>query len=129
MSRPPNRDIDDPRTKGREPRDPAFDGAHEPASLGVTGEIGGFEAGAHYRSVGKRLDRLIGAPAALKDREGHELWVAQRLGLLKLRLSDSQLSAVTAEVSVSEWPVLGLTLCVGRLRADPAHATVEAMRW
>jgi hypothetical protein len=118
---------------------PAFDGSYEPASLGVKGEIGDFEAGAQYRSVGKRLDRLIGAPAALKDREGHEMWVAQRLGLLRLRLSDSELtdnvdrnpalprttkdqSAVTAEVSVSAWPVLGLTYAWGdsaRIRLTP----------
>lgn len=118
---------------------PAFDGAHEPASLGVKGEIGGFEAGTQYRSVGKRLDRLIGAPAALKDREGHEMWVGQRLGLLRLRLSDSELtdnvdrnpalprttkaqSAVTAELSVSAWPVLALTYASGdsaRVRLTP----------
>jgi hypothetical protein len=124
---------------GRPDAAPAFDAAHEPASLGVRGEIGDFEAGAQYRSVGKRLDRLIGAPAALKDREGHEVWVAQRLGLLKLRLSDSELtdnvdrnpalprttkdqSAVTAELSLSEWPVLGLTYAWGdsaRIRLTP----------
>jgi hypothetical protein len=117
----------------------AFDGTHEPASLGVKGEIGDFEAGAQYRSVGKRLDRLIGGPAALKDREGHEMWVAQRLGMLRLRLSDSELtdnvdrnptlprttkdqSAVTAEISVSAWPVLALTYTSGdsaRVRLTP----------
>jgi hypothetical protein len=124
---------------GRSYDAPAFDSAHEPASLGVKGEIGGFEAGAQYRSVGKRLDRLIGAPAALKDREGHEMWVAQRLGLLRLRVSDSELtdnvdrnpalprtttdqSAVTAELSVSAWPVLALTYASGdsaRVRLTP----------
>ncbi len=120
-------------------RAPAFDEAHEPASLGVKGEVGGFEAGAQYRSVGKRLDRLVGGPATLKDREGHEVWVAQRLGLLRLRLSDSELtdnvdrnaalprttkdqSAVTTELSMADWPVLGLTYASGesaRARLTP----------
>ena len=124
-----------------EPADtaPAFDGAHDPAALGVTAKVGGFEAGAQYRSAGKRLERLIGAPAALKDREGHEVWVAQRLGLLRLRLSDSELtdnvdrnpalprttkdqSAVTVELSLPAWPVLGLTYASGdsaRFRLAP----------
>jgi hypothetical protein len=120
-------------------RTAAFDDAHEPASLGVKGEVEGFEAGVQYRSVGKRLERLIGAPAKLKDREGHELWVAQRLGLLKLRLSDSELTdnvdripalprttkdqtAVTAAVAVPEWPVFELTYATGdstRVRLTP----------
>jgi hypothetical protein len=117
----------------------AFDISHEPASLGVKGEVEGFEAGVQYRSVGKRLERLIGAPAAFKDREGYELWVAQRLGLLKLRLSDSELTdnvdrspalprttrdqtAVTAGVAVPEWPVFELTYASGdgsRVRLTP----------
>ena len=133
---------------GRPDAAPDFDADHEPASLGVKGEIGDFEAGAQYRSVGKRLDRLIGAPAALKDREGHEMWVAQRLGLLRLRLSDSELtdnvdrnpalprttkdqSAVTAEVSVSEWPVLGLTYAWGdsaRIRLTPQRGDATPER-
>jgi hypothetical protein len=120
-------------------RAPAFGETQEPAALGVRGEAGDFEAGAQYRSVGKRLDRLIGAPTALRDREGHEIWMAQRLGLLKLRLSDSELSdnvdrnpalprttrdqtAVTAELSLSAWPVLGLTYAAGeaaRVRLAP----------
>lgn len=118
---------------------PAFDDTHAPAALGVTGQAGGFEAGVQYRSAGKRLERLIGAPAALKDREGHEVWVAQRLGVVRLRLADSTLTdnvdrnpalarttkdqtAVTAELGVSEWPVLGLTFASGesaRVRLTP----------
>jgi hypothetical protein len=111
-------------------RAPALDETQELASLGIKGEAGDFEAGAHYRSVGKRLDRLVRAPTTLKDREGHEIWIAQRLGLLKLRLSDSDLSdnvdrnpalprttrdqtAVTAELSLTAWPVLGLTYAAG----------------
>jgi hypothetical protein len=117
----------------------ALDDPHAPASLGVRGEVEGFEAGIQYRSVGKRLERLIGAPAALKDREGHELWIAQQLGLLKLRLSDSELTdnvdrspalprttkdqtAVTAAVAVPEWPVFELTYATGdssRVRLTP----------
>jgi hypothetical protein len=117
----------------------AFDGAHDPASLGVKGEVEGFEAGAQYRSVGKRLERLIGAPTALNDREGYELWAAQRLGLLRLRLSDSELTdnvdrnpalprttkdqtAVTAGVAIPEWPVFELTYASGdssRVRLTP----------
>jgi hypothetical protein len=120
-------------------RAPALGETQEPATLGIKGEAGGFEAGAQYRSVGKRLDRLVGAPTALKDREGHEVWVAQRLGLLKLWLSDSELTdnvdrnpalprttrdqtAVTAELSLSAWPVLGLTYAAGeaaRARLTP----------
>jgi hypothetical protein len=116
-----------------------FDEVQEPASLGVRGEVEGFEAGAQYRSVGKRLERLIGGPAAHKDREGHELWVAHRLGPLKLRLADSELTdnvdrnpalprttkdqdAVTAELALSAWPVLGLTYAAGdsaRVRLTP----------
>jgi hypothetical protein len=115
------------------------DAAPDPASLGVKVEADGLAAGAQYRSVGKRLDRLVGAPAALKDREGHEVWVAQRFGLLGLRLSSSELTdnvdrnpalprttkdqrAVTAELSLSEWPVLGLTYAAGdsaRVRLTP----------
>ena len=123
----------------RPDRVPAFDETEEPAALGVKGEAGDFEAGAQYRSVGKRLDRLVGAPTALRDREGHEVWMAQRLGLLKVRLSDSELTdnvdrnpalprttrdqtAVTAELSLSAWPVLSLTYAAGeaaRVRLTP----------
>ena len=69
-----------------------LDSASGPASLGIKGEVEGFEAGVQYRSVGKRLERLVGAPSALKDREGYELWVAQRVGLVTLRLSDTELT-------------------------------------
>ena len=125
---------------------PAFDDTHAPAALGVTGQAGGFEAGIQYRSVGKRLERLISAPAALKDREGHEVWVAQRLGVLRLRLADSRLTdnvdrnpalarttknqtAVTAELAMSEWPVLGLTFASGesaRVRLTPGGRETAA---
>lgn len=117
----------------------SLDGTSRPASLGVKGEVAGFEAGVQYRSLGKRLERLVGAPPALKDREGHELWVAQRMGLLRLRLSNSELtdnvdgnpalprttrdqSAVAAALAVPEWPVLELTYASGdstRVRLTP----------
>ncbi|HEX6209174.1 MAG TPA: hypothetical protein VF136_00260 [Methylomirabilota bacterium] len=119
--------------------DEALDQTQEPAALGVNGRVGDLEAGAQYRSVGKRLERIVSAPAALKDREGHELWIAQRLGMLRLRLSDSELtdnvdrnpalprttkdqSAATVELLVHDWPVLGLTYASGdsaRVRLTP----------
>jgi hypothetical protein len=125
------------------------DASPEPAALGVKIEADGLEAGAQYRSVGKRLDRLVGAPAALKDREGHEIWVARRVGLLGLRLSSSELTdnvdrnpalprttkdqrAVTAEVSPSDWPVLGLTYAAGdssRVRLTPDGRTTAPVRY
>jgi hypothetical protein len=127
----------------------AFDSASDPASLGVKGEVEGFEAGAQYRSVGRRLDRLVGAPPALKDREGHELWVAQRMGLLKLRISNSELtdnvdrnpalprvtkdqSAVTAALAVPEWPVFELTYASGdsaRVRLTPQGRDGDPQRF
>ena len=117
----------------------AFGEPQEPAALGVEGEVGDFEAGAQYRSVGKRLDRLVGAPRTLRDREGHEVWMAQQLGLLKVRLSDSELSdnvdrnpallrttrdqtAVTAELSLPAWPMLSVSYAAGeasRVRLTP----------
>jgi hypothetical protein len=127
---------------------PALDETHQPASLGVKAEAGDFEGGAQYRSVGKRLDRLVGAPRALKDREGHEVWAAQRLGLLRVRLSDSELtdnvdrnpalprttkdqSAITTELSMVDWPVLGLTYASGdltRVRLTPERREGAAER-
>jgi hypothetical protein len=100
-----------------------------PGAFRLTAEAGGFAAGAEYRSVGKRLERVIKQPA-WQDREGGEVWVAQRLGPLRLRLSHSDLTdnvdrdpalprttkeqtAVTAEIASSPWPVLGLTYAVG----------------
>jgi hypothetical protein len=126
-----------------------FDGISEPAALGIKGEVEGFEAGVQYRSVGKRLERLVGGPSSLKDREGYELWAAQRLGLFKLRISDSELTdnvdrnpalprvtrdqnAVTAGLAVPEWPVLELTYAAGdstRLRLTPQGRDGERERY
>ncbi|MGH7385941.1 MAG: hypothetical protein ACREKG_12260, partial [Candidatus Rokuibacteriota bacterium] len=67
-----------------------LDEQEEPVSLGLKGTLVDFEGGAEYRSAGKRLERLVGGPH--RDKEGTEVWVAQRLGRLRLRLSQSDLS-------------------------------------
>ena len=102
----------------------------EPVSLGLKGSVSDFEGGAEYRSVGKRFERLVTGPASQRDREGTELWVVQRLGLLRLRLSQSELAdnvdrnpalprtsraqtAVSAQLAPRGWPILGLTYAIG----------------
>jgi hypothetical protein len=109
-----------------------LDDPEEPVSLGFKGELGGLglEGGAEYRSVGKRLERVVAGPASQKDREGTEVWLAQRLGLLRLKLSQSDLSdnvdrdpalprtsrtqtAVSAQLAPRAWPVFGLTYATG----------------
>ncbi|MGH7315629.1 MAG: hypothetical protein ACREJS_05145 [Candidatus Rokuibacteriota bacterium] len=107
-----------------------LDEQEEPVSLGLKGTLVDFEGGAEYRSVGKRLERLVTGSAAHRDKEGTEVWVAQRLGRLRLRLSQSDLSdnvdrnpalprtsraqtALSAQVSPRGWPILGLTYAKG----------------
>ena len=109
-----------------------LDDPEEPVSLGFKGELGGLglEGGAEYRSVGKRLERVVTGPASQKDREGTEVWLAQRLGLLRLKLSQSDLSdnvdrdpalprtsrtqtAVSAQLAPRAWPIFGLTYATG----------------
>jgi hypothetical protein len=107
-----------------------IDEQEEPVSLGFKGELAGLEAGAEYRSVGKRLERVVAGPASQKDREGTEVWLAQRLGLLRLQLAQSDLSdnvdrnpalprttktqtAVTAQLAPRDWPIFGLTYATG----------------
>lgn len=107
------------------------DDPEEPVSLGVNGQLGGFEGGAEYHSVGKRLERVVAGPPSQQDREGTEVWLAQRMGLLRLKLSQSDLSdnvdrdlalprttktqtAVTAQLTPRDWPVFGLTYATGR---------------
>ncbi len=109
-----------------------LDDPEEPVSLGFKGELAGLglEGGAEYRSVGKRLDRVVAGPASQKDREGTEVWLAQRLGLLRLKLSESDLSdnvdrdpalprttktqtAVSAQLTPRAWPIFGLTYASG----------------
>lgn len=111
--------------------DLALEEREEPVSLGLKGGIQGFEGGAEYRSVGKRLERLVSGPPAQRDREGTEVWIAQRMGILRLRLSQSDLtdnvdrnpalprtgraqSAVTAQLAPPGGPILGLTYANGR---------------
>lgn len=112
------------------PFDLALEEREEPVSLGLKGAIDAFEAGAEYRSVGRRLERLVSGPASQRDREGTEVWVSQRLGILRLRVSQSDLtdnvdrnpalprtnraqSAITAQVAPKSWPVFGLTYAKG----------------
>jgi hypothetical protein len=102
----------------------------EPVSLGLKGSISDFEGGAEYRSVGKRFERLVSGPASQRDREGTELWVAQRLGLVRLRVSQSELAdnvdrnpalprstrvqtAISAQLDPRGWPILGVTYARG----------------
>ncbi|HET9855095.1 MAG TPA: hypothetical protein VFR53_08565 [Methylomirabilota bacterium] len=103
----------------------------EPVSLGLKGAISDFEGGAEYRSVGKRLERLVSGPSAQRDREGTELWVAQRLGLVRMRLARSEQAdnvdrnpalprttraqtAISAQLDPRGWPIFGLTYATGR---------------
>jgi hypothetical protein len=102
----------------------------EPVSLGLKGSISDFEGGAEYRSVGRRFERLVSGPASQRDREGTELWVAQRLGLVRLRVSQSELAdnvdrdpalprttrvqtAISAQLAPRAWPILGVTYATG----------------
>ena len=110
----------------------SLDDPEEPVSLGFKGQlIGlGLEGGAEYRSVGKRLEPVVAAPASQRDREGTEVWLAQRLGLLRLSLSQSDLSdnvdrdpalprttktqaALSAQIAPRAWPIFGLTYATG----------------
>ena len=109
---------------------PAFEETPHLASLGFNARLGGLEAGVDYRAQGKRLERVLQGPPQARDREGTELWVAQRVGALRLRLSQSELTdnvdqnlllprttrsqtAATAEVTTPLGPVLGLTYATG----------------
>jgi hypothetical protein len=126
-----------------------LDDPEEPVSLGFKGELGGLglQGGAEYRSVGKRLERVVTGPASQKDREGTEVWLAQRLGLVRLRISQSDLSdnvdrdpalpqttktqtAVSAELAPRAWPIFGLTYATGDsertwLTGDGRTRTIE----
>lgn len=109
-----------------------LDDPEEPVSLGFKGELGGLglSGGTEYRSVGKRLERVVIGPASQRDREGTEVWLAQRLGLLRLKVSQSDLSdnvdrdpsvartnrtqtAVSAQLTPRDWPIFGLTYATG----------------
>ena len=109
---------------------PAVEDAYRPTFLRVTGEMAEFEMGAEYRALGKRLEPVVSVGPSRHDQEGSEVWLARRLGPLRLRLSQSDLtdnvdanpllprttrsqSAVTAELAMSSWPRLGLTYAAG----------------
>src|SRR5258705_10560901 len=64
-----------------------LDEQEEPVSLGLKGSVSDFEGGAEYRSVGKRFERLVSGPPSQRDREGTELWIAQRLAPVRRALS------------------------------------------
>lgn len=99
---------------------------HEPASIGVKAEVGGFEIGAAYRSVGSRPEGFVRAAY----RRGPEVWVGQRAGPVRVRVAQSrswehvghdptlprtteQQTVVTAELSLPFLPFLGLTYATG----------------
>ena len=109
-----------------------LDDQEEPMSLGFKAELNGLEGGAEYRSVGKRLEPIVSVPTSQRDREGAEVWVAQRLGLLRFKVSRSDLSdnvdrnpavprtnrtqtAIGTQVTPRGWPIFGLTYATGDL--------------
>ena len=107
-----------------------IDDQEEPISLGFKAELSGLEGGAEYRSVGKRIERVVPGPASQKDREGTEIWLSQRIGRLRLRLAQSDLSdnvdrnpalprtsktqtALSAQLDPVGWPIFGVTYATG----------------
>jgi hypothetical protein len=101
-----------------------------PVGSGAAGEAGGFEIGAQYRSLGKRLDRVVDGTAAKRDQEGSEMWLARRFGVVRLRVSQSELSdnvdrnpvlprttrsqtGFTAELAMEAWPMFSLGYSAG----------------
>jgi len=54
--------------------------------------VEGLELGAEYRSLGRRLERVVREAPSRRDKEGSEVGVARRMGMLRLRLSQSELS-------------------------------------
>jgi hypothetical protein len=109
-----------------------LDDRDEPISLGFKAELNGLEGGAEYRSVGKRLEPVVSVPASQRDRQGTEVWVAQRLGLLRFKVSQSDLAdnvdrnpvvprtsrtqtAIGAQITPGGWPMVGLTYATGEL--------------
>jgi hypothetical protein len=127
----------------------ASEDTQEPVLLGVAGEAGGFEVGAQYRSLGKRLERVVSGARVKTDQEGHEMWLARRFGLVRLRLSQSELSdnvdgntilprtttsqtGLMAELAMPAWPLLSLTYAAGeaeRVRLGPgAHGRAPDRR-
>jgi len=106
------------------------DDAQDPIAIDLKLALEGFEVGVGHRSFGKRLDRAVTVPQVVKDRESSEVWLAQRVGVLGLKLAHSETSdnvdrdpalaqttrdqtSVTAELKLSDWPILGVTYAVG----------------
>ncbi|HEU4439377.1 MAG TPA: hypothetical protein VFT36_09000 [Methylomirabilota bacterium] len=104
----------------------------EPISLGFRAQLEGLEGGAEYRSIGKHLEPVVSGTVSQRDREGSEVWVAQRLGLLRIKLSQSDLTdnvdldpavprtnrtqtAIGAQIAPRGWPILGLAYATGDL--------------
>ena len=104
----------------------------EPVSLGFKAQLNGLEGGAEYRSVGRHLEPVVAGPVSQRDREGTEVWVAQWLGLLRLKVSQSDLTdnvdrnpilprtnrtqtAISAQVTPRGWPMFALTYATGDL--------------
>jgi hypothetical protein len=81
---------------GQIPMSPAPPRPRPPCSMSRTSRVGaesgGFEVGAQYTSLGKRLDRVVSGSRARKDQEGSEVWLARRFGLVRLRVSQSELA-------------------------------------
>jgi hypothetical protein len=110
----------------------------DPVSIGLRGTLGDFELGAEYRSVGKRLERVL--RDGRRDQETAQVWLARRFGPMRLKLSQAELSdnvdknpalprtsrvqtALTAELLPADWPVVGVTVASGdfeRVRLGPA---------
>lgn len=117
------------------PVEPSTD---DPVSIGLRGKLGDFELCAEYRSVGKRLERVLGDGG--RDQETAQVWLARRFGPMRLKLSQAELSdnvdknpalprttrvqtALTAELLPADWAVVGVTFASGdleRARLGPA---------
>ena len=116
--------------QGSEMTRPGDDTLPEALTLDLRLELGDFEVGAGRRAFGKAADRVISVPQLRRDQESTEVWLAQRVGALRLQVSRAELAdnvdrdptlarttknqtAVTAEVGQGNWPMLGLTYAVG----------------
>lgn len=80
------------------PRDPIGAGPMreeiaEPTALGLKGELGDFEGGVEYQSAASNsIASCGGGRPGRKDREDTEVRLARTLGVLRLRLAQSDLS-------------------------------------
>jgi hypothetical protein len=112
------------------PGTPPDDTLEDPLLLDLRLRLDDFEAGASHRAFGKRLDRAMTVPGMRADQEGSEVWLARRLGLVRLKVARSELSdnvdrnpalsrtkrsqtSLTGELHPPGWPTLALTLARG----------------